>query len=705
MTDRLVMGNRALSIRPQTSDIVINNTGRGDVAPVKVEKLRKPEQKLVRSMSQGSTPTQEPRDQRERKLHDSARSGERPGEKSQSLTARFASDVHRNDERQTEKGAETRSARSRSHGSTATREPLDTSRPKHKTRQRDHHDTIKEKKSIGNPETGLVRSKSEGSQTQASPVEGRRKLRTSRNRANDGVEKAPTGGKKLFRLPWRGNRALDKSQQDRFRRLAALDEDVPANPNLSSEESAAWPAFEREGFDKREMLRLQTAGLGIEEGKLYRAKDLRITEDTVASQPKDVKVELLKKGKCGQVYKTQYKTEDGSTYAGAFKPLALETKSNGAIASGINPRNPQLAMRNVIVDKLARKLGFTVVDPIKVAIRTLPDGSVELGLETRMITEGVQGDDVAGMTGRYGQSNIYENPQIWPSLIELQLLDALTGQIDRHAGNWFVCEVDKIKKVVGFDHDFCLGDQIKTPNDASQSGALSNDILKTGVRTPVFHGVLMPPVIDTDMAEAIEKLSPDELRKIIGRKLTESERDAAGTRLTALKAHVTALRKGGRVVDPKEWGKPVVKSWLLGDGQRVDDSYILREFKYWDEYLHMSHPESSESSTLNFNTPIKPPQPANRDDSETSSLNFNTPSKPPQPDNRDESETSGLNFSLPGNPSTSPSHDPDNAESTISPARPGAKVDNSFSDPFSGSLFDSPVQDNRDVDRKSESSE
>lgn len=327
------------------------------------------------------------------------------------------------------------------------------------------------------------------------------------------------------------------------------------------------------------------------------------------------------------------------------------------------------------------------------------------------------------MTGRYGQSNIYENPQIWPSLIELQLLDALTGQIDRHAGNWFVCEVDKTMKVVGFDHDFCLGDQIKTPNDASQSSVLSNDILKTGLRTPVFHGVLMPPVIDTAMADAIEKLSPYDLRRMIGRKLTESERDAAGARLTALKAHVTALRKSGRVIDPKEWGKPVVRSWLLGDRQRVDDSYILREFKYWDEYLHMSLPESSEASALNFDTPIKAPQPANRDDSETSSLNFGPPGNPPRPDKGDNSETSGLNFdtpvkrpqpvqdsetsgldfSSPGNPTTSSLRDPDNAESTMSPVRPGAKANHS--DPFSGSLFDSPVQNNRDVDRKSESSE
>lgn len=385
MTDRLVMGNRAFSIRPQTSDIVINNAGRGDVMPVKVEKLRKPEQKLVRSVSQGSTPTQEPRDQRERKLHDSARRGERPAEKAQSLTARFADDVHRNDERQAEKAPETRSVRSRSHGSTATQISLNTSRPKHKTRQ---HDTNKAEKSIGNPETGLVRSRSEGSQTQAPRVEGRRKLRISRSRANDGVEKAPTGGKKLFRLPWRGNRPLDKGQQDRFRRLAALDEDISVNRNLSLEESAAWPAFEQGGFKKREMLLLQTAGLGLEDGKLYRTKALRITEDTVASQPKNVRIEPLKNGKCSQVYKTEYKTQDGSTFAGAFKPLVLKTQSNGAIASGINANNPQLAMRNVIVDKLARKLGFTVVDPIKVAIRTMPDGSVELGLETKMITEG-----------------------------------------------------------------------------------------------------------------------------------------------------------------------------------------------------------------------------------------------------------------------------------------------------------------------------
>lgn len=338
-----------------------------------------------------------------------------------------------------------------------------------------------------------------------------------------------------------------------------------------------WPRPSRQESRTVEKSLLETAGLTESDAKLYRARNISIIGATIADKRADVKIEHLGKGKCSNVYKTSYAEEDGGVVYRAFKPLSNVIKSNGAIASGIEPEDPRIAMRNIVVCDLAQELGFDVVDPVRVAIRALPEGMEEIGLETKLVTDGIQGDRLVDLLSL--EPNIYSNPKIWPGLMQLQLLDALTGQIDRHAGNWFICNVDGALKIVGIDHDLCFGAQIRHPDDAGQGSVLSNNPMRTGVRGPVFHGVQMPPVVDVSMASAIETLSDARLAEIIGDKLSPAEIAAAQTRLTALQGHIASLREKKQVIQPSKWSAPHVRDLLLDEKRPRDDSYILREFK------------------------------------------------------------------------------------------------------------------------------
>ncbi|GLI94441.1 hypothetical protein LMG27198_34330 [Methylocystis echinoides] len=338
-----------------------------------------------------------------------------------------------------------------------------------------------------------------------------------------------------------------------------------------------WPRPSRQESRTVEKSLLETAGLTESDAKLYRARNISIIGATIADKRADVEIEHLGKGKCSNVYKTSYAEGDGGVVYRAFKPLSNVIKSNGAIASGIELEDPRIAMRNIVVCELAQELGFDVVDPVRVAIRALPEGMEEIGLETKLVTDGIQGDRLVDLLSL--EPNIYSNPKIWPGLMQLQLLDALTGQIDRHAGNWFICNVDGVLKIVGIDHDLCFGAEIRHPDDAGQGSVLSNNIMRTGVRGPVFHGVEMPPVVDVSMASAIETLSDARLAEIIGDKLSPAEIASAQTRLTALQGHIAALREKKQVIQPSEWSAPHVRDLLLDEKRPRDDSYILREFK------------------------------------------------------------------------------------------------------------------------------
>ncbi|MDR2603521.1 MAG: hypothetical protein LBC11_03100 [Puniceicoccales bacterium] len=157
----------------------------------------------------------------------------------------------------------------------------------------------------------------------------------------------------------------------------------------------------------------------------------------------------------------------------------------------------------------------------------------------------------------------------------IQLIDVLTGQIDRHANNLILTtpvaavptghadDVILTKDIipVAIDHDLSFPtSQARTfagtipkfivRSDKTEDGH-SVEVAADGLRTSSY---CMPPVIDNDMLAVIRAINLDELRKMYQEcGLTSLEIDPAMARTEALKAEAEELNRNGCVIDPDEW--------------------------------------------------------------------------------------------------------------------------------------------------------
>ncbi|MEZ0298550.1 MAG: hypothetical protein ACAI35_19040 [Candidatus Methylacidiphilales bacterium] len=167
------------------------------------------------------------------------------------------------------------------------------------------------------------------------------------------------------------------------------------------------------------------------------------------------------------------------------------------------------------------------------------------------------------------------DPGIRKAFVNLQLLDALTAQVDRHRGN-FIVQRDAGGGFAGLkaiDNDQCFGPQVR-----DFSGRLNN------------QPATLPPVVDTDMVRAFEGVTPQTLRADLAGLLPTAEIDAAVERLAAIKAHINTLVQTGRVIRPDQWGSQDVTDMLTPRGAPRDieeaeqTTYIGREMAVQMKY-------------------------------------------------------------------------------------------------------------------------
>ena len=120
----------------------------------------------------------------------------------------------------------------------------------------------------------------------------------------------------------------------------------------------------------------------------------------------------------------------------------------------------------------------------------------------------------------------YENPQVRKQLADLQILDYICGNVDRHGGN-LLYDVDPVTKnlkgIVGIDNDSSFGTTIP-------------EINKKQVRLPSVNEMR---VISEDMAKTITNLTEGELKSTLhGYGLSQKAIDAAWERTNQLKAAI-----------------------------------------------------------------------------------------------------------------------------------------------------------------------
>lgn len=165
----------------------------------------------------------------------------------------------------------------------------------------------------------------------------------------------------------------------------------------------------------------------------------------------------------------------------------------------------------------------------------------------------------------------FSDPKLQEGLIDLQINDILSAQVDRHASNYHVAkdETGAVTGVSGFDLDASFG------KDMGNWQERVHDIKAVGMGkgSELFaNAVDFPPLMSERQAAAIEAMSMVDLHDTLSAWLPAEEVSAAVERLLDLQAHVHDLRQQGNVVegfDDKTFDK------LLQGGAK--SSYVARD--------------------------------------------------------------------------------------------------------------------------------
>lgn len=266
-------------------------------------------------------------------------------------------------------------------------------------------------------------------------------------------------------------------------------------------------------------------------------------------------VQLIDYGGQKRVFKKE-QTEDKS---GAWLSWSLEMDT----ASGIRYGN-----RNVASGVVSKLLGSSVIPEtsfgvhngeIGIMMTPAPGKTVE-----KLFGKGTRTEFLGGLSPEALGS-------LQRQLIELEVCDILTGQGDRHQGNYMVDVTDGKVTVTGIDNDYSYG--------TASDGGVPKFVMGT-------NAILnMPRLIGKDMADKVLALDFDrDVAPQYDGLLTDREIAGAKHRHVELQKHVRKLQQDGYVVqDWVNWRSPDNKdAWDVlvapGDNDARPPSMLARDF-------------------------------------------------------------------------------------------------------------------------------
>jgi hypothetical protein len=368
-------------------------------------------------------------------------------------------------------------------------------------------------------------------------------------------------------------------------------------------------------FTPDEARALREAGIGIDIGLQYKDQGVPIhprtlvrelTDDLVMGEPRP-----LSGGQVSRPYEVTYGDRQM-----VFKEARVgEGYGDQSRLLGIDPGDPKMAVRNVATRAVDELLGFNLVPDTRMGtlggklgvVMDFAKGASPQQKELRDITDdnpdmsiylmGEINADPQGAKESYPGYKVvndrlfkevdsgvremnYSQPGLRRELVKLQLLDAITAQGDRHPGNYMV-ELNGeggFSRLRAIDNDQAFGPKVVNPNQLLHVGSGEGQVEVGGklYGNTTFNGVMLPPVVDTDMKAAIDRITPESLRRELTGLLPEKEIEATLLRLHTLKGHVAQLEKDGKVIAPDQWGSPLVTKAL----EDPKTSYVGRDSGY-----------------------------------------------------------------------------------------------------------------------------
>lgn len=356
-----------------------------------------------------------------------------------------------------------------------------------------------------------------------------------------------------------------------------------------------WYDAQKPKFMKEELDALRQREMSLLHGFVYDGLNLSITPERLPAGVGALKIlEALSLPAAGRFGHEVFLAHAGDNKGGSlirkriFKPqLPLRDRIDlgnlihgalGAQSSGIDPTAPEEVRRNIDTYQVALILGFPVIPHSEWAI----DEYGHPGLSMAYI----EGFDLVNFASdeRFrdqGFKDKFLNQALFRKrLTELQLLDALVGQVDRHGRNIRISlskAGDHVTGVWGIDNDICFGKAIRHGNDIAWNKADDK-------RGQFMRGVKMPQVID--MAQFISLTHPalsDRLKSALAKTLVADEWEALQERRNCLQKHALALLADGRVIDPEDWADQVSDAGMF-KRSLVTNLLVSPEHSYWGRF-------------------------------------------------------------------------------------------------------------------------
>jgi hypothetical protein len=269
--------------------------------------------------------------------------------------------------------------------------------------------------------------------------------------------------------------------------------------------------------------------------------------------------------------------------------MKLAKETGGLYNSAEYETNPDLGGdRNL----LTRAVASTAVDRL-LDTHVLAEEKFGMDGQGNVLGVSVQADGV-GVKGDYRADDgikrecyldaQYDNAKIQKGLSDLEVVDYITGQVDRHCGNIFV--EPGSGKVTGIDNDMAFPEKDRSLMAAERE----------------FKGTeSLPRIIDRSTADKIMAVKPEELRETLkgvtkprtGETLSDAEIEGAVQRLEQLQA---AIR------DPESVQRPAWESRPNPD-LSADDKARLAElppFQVVDQFTPDTYAEAMDYQNLRF---------------------------------------------------------------------------------------------------------
>jgi hypothetical protein len=274
--------------------------------------------------------------------------------------------------------------------------------------------------------------------------------------------------------------------------------------------------------------------------------DIRAEIETLTRQMPEVasrefpdarKGEPLGKGAIQQTYLV---TVGGVNKVWKPEPASVKEAFSAFSVGGIPSKGARISLRGEAASKIAESLGAAVLTKTELHFGYDIDGN----LVTGQLMDFVKGEPLGekGTVSPETKSTVKTRPDFVKDLFTLQLIDYITGQVDRHTADVFMGEAG-IKAV---DHDFSLGKAVagQLRKEAETEEAFYKKIEPMAKILPDYrHIKYIPQYIDISIAKMLRAYDVDSLDELLGKHLTKSELAAVRARITHAQKQLSIYMK------------------------------------------------------------------------------------------------------------------------------------------------------------------